>query len=219
MPDLGHTVVVLLTLGVILTALCLTVVTLAGWRMVRRVRRHPAASVVRAGWRATRLLPDLIPPERVRTGVHTVRAVTARPGTPRRIAGLRRDLNTAFSDTKQLCAAADRAGYRTAGLHASLRDLGRAARELDSDLAGILREPDPARRARDLAVVEPQIHELTSAAAEVRSELRRTAAETRTRRITEAAADLHEQVEALAAYRSAYRSLTSLTSLTRRSRV
>jgi hypothetical protein len=165
----------------------LSLALLAGWLVVRRMRRTVQ------GWR-----------ERVLG----TRVQWMPPGPRREVAMLRHRLAQELQYTEAMLSAAPDGVIFRADAGEVLRELVEMAASLGSDLRAIEHFSDPRQQGAALAVVAPQVEQLIETSYSARQTIVRTSAEDRDRRLSRVRDYVAQQEKAAAAYRHGGRDLT-----------
>ncbi|HKC28285.1 MAG TPA: hypothetical protein VKB75_09760 [Jatrophihabitans sp.] len=153
--------------------------TLVAWRVVRRARRRFG------GWHARYL---------------DTRTRFLTPGPRRDAARLRYRLHAELAATTEMLTTAPQGRIFRADAAAVLQELVTAAGTLDTELAGIERFMDAGQQRDALATIAPQVQQLIDMTYSARQTILRTAAEDRTRQLSELRSSVAAQAAALQAY-------------------
>lgn len=175
---------VLLVGGVVLLVLLL-VVSFVVWRVWRRVRRSGV----------------------IERGLLEVRAQALPAGVARELAELRLRLRAGVNGLAQSVAQAGAEGRPADDMMLLLGKLQRMAESMDADLRAVERSRNPDWQRAELAALGQEVQQVLTAAGRAREALARTAADDREVQLRQVAAKVDDQVEALDAYRQAYREL------------
>jgi hypothetical protein len=122
------------------------------------------------------------------------------PGPRRDAARLRYRLNAELAATTEMLTTAPQGRIFRADAAAVLQDLVIAAGALDTELAAIERFMDAGQQRNALATITPQVQQLIDMTYSARQTILRTAAEDRTRQLSDLRASVAAQAAALQAY-------------------
>lgn len=168
-------------------AVLLSLAALAGWLVLRRMRR------------ALRLW---------RERVLAMRVQWMMPGPRREVIMLRHRLAQELQYTEAMLATAPDGVIFRADAQAVLRELVEMAAGLESDLRAIEHFSDARQQKAATAVIAPQVEQLIETSYSARQTIVRTSAEDRDRRLSRVRDYVAQQEKAAAVYRHGGRDLT-----------